>query len=68
MKDYYNKPASVRMSIEQNPHLKQLDLLENAKLKWACSEWLLSFLRSESSEMPKTLTDQEILEWAQNLH
>ena len=53
---------------ETNPHLKRLDELEQAKTKWAYSEWLLSFLRSEGSEQPKILTDEELLQWAQNLH
>jgi hypothetical protein len=53
---------------ETNPHLKRLDELEQAKTKWAYSEWLLSFLRSEGTEQPKILTDEELLQWAQNLH
>jgi hypothetical protein len=33
---------------EPNPHLKKLDQLQAAKRKWQESEWLLSFLRTET--------------------
>jgi len=53
---------------EPNPFLRRLDQIQDARTKWESSEWLLSFLRSESNEQPKIPTDEEILQWAQNLH
>jgi hypothetical protein len=56
------------MNPPTNPYIKRLDELEAAKEKWQESEWLLSFLRSEGSEQPKIPTDEEVLQWAKNLH
>jgi len=53
---------------ETNPYIKRLDELEAAKEKWQESEWLQSFLRSEGCLEPKIPNDEELLEWAKNLH
>lgn len=49
---------------ETNPFLKRLDQIHDAQVKWAYSEWLLNFLRSEGEQKPQTLTDGELLLWA----
>ena len=53
---------------ETNPFLQRLDQINDAKVKWAYSEWLLSFLRSEGCLEPKIPTDEELLVWAKKLH
>ena len=58
-------PTQIIMRIDDNnPFLRRLDQIQDAKVRWAYSEWLLSFLRSEGSLEPKIPTDQELLEWA----
>ncbi len=52
---------------ESNPFLRKLDQIHDAKVKWASSEWLLGFLRSEASDKLKNLTDEELLIWDKNL-
>jgi hypothetical protein len=47
--------------MENNPYLKKLELLQNAKKKWDESEWYLSFLRSEG-EAPKR-NQEDLLLW-----
>ena len=54
------------MNQESNPFLKQLDQLQDARVKWAYSEWLLNFLRSEGDQKPKIPTDEQLLAWAKN--
>jgi len=58
------RSAIIMRYQESNPYLQRLDQIEAARKKWAQSEWLLSFLRTEGSEKPKELTDEQILEWA----
>lgn len=53
---------------ESNPFLQRLNRINDAKVKWAYSEWLLDFLRSEGSLKPKIPTDEELLVWAKTLH
>jgi len=56
------------MNDESNPFLQRLNQINDAKVKWAYSEWLLDFLRSEGSLKPKIPTDEELLLWAKTLH
>lgn len=56
------------MSNEANPYLRKIDELQAARKKWASSEWLLNLLRTETGQQPRILTDEELLQWAQNLH
>ena len=56
------------MSDESNPFLQRLNQIHDAKVKWAYSEWLLDFLRSEGSLKSKIPTDKELLVWAKTLH
>ena len=59
------KPTPIIMrNQESNPYVQRLDQIQAAKVKWAASEWLLSFLRTEGSEKPKEPTDEQLLEWA----
>ena len=51
---------------ENNPHLRKLDQIAEAKRKWSESEWLLNILRSEGNEKPRCPTEEELLQWAQN--
>jgi hypothetical protein len=53
---------------ETNPFLRRLNQIQDAKTKYLYSEWLLSFLRSEGCLEPKIPNDEELLEWAKNLH
>jgi len=52
---------------ETNPFLKKLDRLDEAKLKYAGSEWLLNFLRTERCLKPPVLTDEQLLLWQKTL-
>jgi len=52
------------MNDDTNPYLKKLDQIYAAQTKWQESEWHLSFLRTEGEFKPKTLTDEELLQWA----
>lgn len=47
-------------------YLQRRDRLQEAKLEWEESEWLLNFLRTQGSE-PKPKSDEEVLIWSQNL-
>ena len=58
------QPELIMRNQESNPYLQRLDQIEAARKKWAESEWLLSFLRTEGSERPKEPTDEQLLEWA----
>jgi len=53
---------------EPNPHLQRLDQLQSARQKYKESEWYLSFLRTETDQSPKPLTEAELLEWNKRLH
>ena len=53
---------------EANPFLRRLNQIQDARVKWAYSEWLVDFLRSEGCLEPKIPTDEELLQWAQKLH
>jgi hypothetical protein len=53
---------------EANPYLRQMERIEKARQKWNESEWLLNLLRTQSDQPPKLLNDEEVLQWAQNLH
>ena len=55
-------------SHETNPHLLRLNQLNEARIRWNESEWLLNFLRTKSSIKPKTQTDEELLASNQQLH
>ena len=55
-------------SRETNPFLQRLDQINDAKVKYAYSEWLLNFLRSEGSLNPTILTDEQLLVWHKNSH
>ena len=59
-----NQSKLIMRNQESNPYLLRLDQIEAARKKWAESEWLLSFLRTEGSERPKEPTDEQLLEWA----
>ena len=52
---------------ETNPYLRKLDQLQEAKKKWADSEMLLDFLRTQGSVKPVAKPDEELLQWQQNL-
>ena len=56
------------MSDQTNPFLLRLDQIKDAQVKWAYSEWLLNFLRSEGNLRPQIPTDEELLVWAKKLH
>jgi len=51
---------------EPNPFLCRLNELQTARERWAYSDWLLNFLRTEGSEPPKIPTDEELLKWMQH--
>jgi len=53
---------------QTNPFMLRLDQIQDAKVRWAYSEWLLNFLRSEGSLKPTIPTDEELLIWAKTLH
>lgn len=53
---------------QTNPFMQRLDQMKDAQTKWAYSEWLLNFLRSEGELKPKIPTDEELILWAQKLH
>ena len=56
------------MNNDTNPFMQRLDQMKDARVKWAYSEWLLDFLRSEGQLQPKIPTDDELLLWAKTLH
>ena len=56
------------MNTEPNQFKQRLDQIKSAQVKYAYSEWLLNFLRSEGCLEPKIPTDEELLVWYQNLH
>ena len=51
-----------------NPFMQRLDQMKDARVKWAYSEWLLNFLRSEGELQPKIPSDEDLLIWAQKSH
>jgi hypothetical protein len=48
--------------ITSNQTRKQEELAR-ARKRWVESEWILSFLRTESHELPKKLSDEQLLLW-----
>ena len=51
---------------ETNPYLKRLDLLNEARKRFAESEWRLEFLRTiEPAPQPQP-TEEELIKWHQN--
>ena len=48
---------------EPNPYLRKLNQIQDARVRWAYSEWLINFLRTEGSDLPKIPTDEELMEW-----
>lgn len=50
---------------DNNPYVKRLDQLEQARKLWDESEWILNFLRTIPATPPKALTDEELLIWQQ---
>ena len=56
------------MHNESNPYLRRLDAINEARTKYAESEWLLSFLRTNDGKEQRKLKDEELLQWAQQLH
>lgn len=52
---------------ETNPYLRRQKIIHEAKDKWQESEMLLDYLRTQGDSKPKTLNDEETLQWAQNL-
>jgi hypothetical protein len=53
---------------QSNPFMQRLDQMHDAQVKWAYSEWLLNFLRSEGGLKPQIPTDEQLLTWAKSLH
>ena len=53
--------------MNENPHLKHLKEQERARKLWLESEWRLNFLRTLTGYSPSEPTDQEILQWYQNI-
>jgi hypothetical protein len=47
--------------------LEQCEQLEKARKLWKESEWRLQFLRTETGQETKEQTDQEILQWYQQI-
>jgi hypothetical protein len=53
--------------MNENPHLKRLEEQEKARKLWLESEWRLNFLRTQTGNPHSEPTDQEILQWYQNI-
>ena len=51
--------------MNDNPHLKRLDELEQARKLWQESEWRLNFLRTQTGTPTPEPTEEEILQWYQ---
>jgi hypothetical protein len=51
--------------MNDNPHLKRLDQLEEARKLYLESEWRLNFLRTQTGTETPPPTDEEILQWYQ---
>ena len=56
------------MNNESNPYLRKLDAINEARMKWEASDWLLSFLRTNDGKERKKPSDDELLQWSQQLH
>jgi hypothetical protein len=54
-------------TMNDNPHLKRLDQLEQARKLYQESEWRLNFLRTETGTPTPEPAEQEILLWYQQL-
>ncbi len=52
---------------ENNPYLRELEQMEEARRKYEESEWRLNFLRTIEPQPPSDLNDQQILQWHQHL-
>jgi hypothetical protein len=51
--------------MNDNPHLKRLEQLEEARKLFQESEWRLKFLRTETGTPTPEPTEEEILQWYQ---
>ena len=51
--------------MNDNPHLKRLDQLEEARKLYQESEWRLNFLRTQTGTPIPEFKDEEILKWYQ---
>ncbi len=49
--------------MNENPYLKRLDEMEEARKRWKESEWVLGFLRTETGTPSPQPTDEEIRAW-----
>jgi len=56
------------MNNESNPYLRKLDQINEARKKWAESEWFLNLLCTETGLKPPTPTDEQLLQWVYKLH
>jgi len=52
---------------ENNPYLRKLEQMEEARRKYNESEWRLNFLRTIEPLPPSDLNDQQILQWHQHI-
>ncbi len=50
---------------DNNPYVKRLEQLEQARKLWGESEWILNFLRTIPATPTKAPTDDEMLIWQQ---
>lgn len=55
------------MSTETNPHLRAIDRLEAARKRYEELRWRLNFLETIGSEKEPEPTDEQILDWYENL-
>ena len=53
--------------MNENPHLRRLEELDRARKLFVESEWRLNFLRTQTGTPPHEPTDEEILQWYQNI-
>ena len=53
--------------MNENPHLKRLEELEKARKLFLESEWRLNFLRTQTGTSTPEPSDQEILQWYQQI-
>jgi hypothetical protein len=52
---------------ENNPYLRRLDSIKEARKKFEESEWRLTFLRPVSATKPPEPTDEQLILWNQQL-
>lgn len=55
----------THMKGDSNRYIERLETLDKARKIWSESEWRLSFLRKETGQPSKQLTDEELLQWYQ---